>query len=489
MFFKFRTAARAIVAALAALSARADPRRVTGRASRSAFFKVALVIAPTVLLGQERTTVRQSAATRSVRQPNELDALVRLAEVANPSLRAAHARLAAARARIRPAGARPDPTLTAGIVNLQISPLSLTDDDMTMLMVGLGQSLPYPGKLGLLRRAAAGEADAADATMAAVRLEVVRGVREAYYDLAYARRALALVDPNQQILADVARIAEVRYGSGIGSQQDVLRARVEATRFAETASTLLEQQRASLAQLNAALDRASDTPVTDADFPDRIVRAAVATEVRDVHFLDTTTDARAAGSPLPSLAALQARAGKESPMLRQRQAIIAAQTARAEYARASYKPDFDVTLQYGQRQGRPDMVTAQVSVPLRIQKSARQDPQLAEAHAELAAVEADYAVARNGLHADVARLLGLAEQSRTLLALYTVGMLPYGRAAVAASLANYRTGQADMATVLTAESALFTTELAYARAMTDFAKAIAALEQVVGATIVAESAS
>jgi len=446
----------------------------------------ALVIAPTVLSGQSEPVFLQRSALRPAVRLHGLDSLVRLAEVASPALRAAHARLAAARARIRPAGARPDPMLMTGIVNLPLSQPSFSADEMTMRMVGLLQTIPYPGKLGLQRRAAAHEAAAADAAMSAVRLEVVRSVRDAYYDVAYATRALALLDPNRQLLADIARIAEVRYGSGIGSQQDVLRARVEATRVTETASMLLEQQRASLALLNAALDRASDTPVLDADIPDRIARAAVATSARDVTFLDASLGARAAGSPLPSLAALQTRASEVSPVLRQREAMVAAQAARAEFARTDANPDFDVSLQYGQRQGRPDMMTAQVSVPLRLQKSARQNPQVAEARAERAALEADYVAARNGLNADVARLVGLAEQSRTLLALYAVGVLPQGRAAVAAALASYRTGQSDMSTVLTAESALFASELSYVRAMTDFAKAIAALEQVTGSSVLPE---
>ncbi|WP_411279549.1 TolC family protein [Gemmatimonas sp.] len=419
-------------------------------------------------------------------QQHGLDSLVRLAEVTSPALRAAHARLAAARARIRPAGARPDPMLMTGIVNLPLSQPSFSADEMTMRMVGLGQTIPYPGKRGLQRRAAAHDASAADAALAAVRLEVIRAVRDAYYDVAYATRALALLDPNRQILADIARIAEVRYGSGIGSQQDVLRARVEATRVAEMASMLLEQRRASLALLNAALDRASDTPVLNVDIPDRLARAAVATSARDVTFLDASLGARAAGSALPPLATLQALASEVSPVLRQRAAMVAAQAARAEFARSDSKPDFDVSLQYGQRQGRPDMVTAQVSVPLRLQKAARQNPQVAEARAERAALEADYIAARNGLNADVARLLGLAEQNRTLLALYAVGILPQGRTAVVAALASYRTGQSDMTTVLTAESALFASELAYVRAMTDFAKAIAALEQATGSSVLPE---
>ncbi len=477
MHSRIRPAARGTAAAFA-------ERR---RQPRLGFVVFALLTVPSVAIGQAAPVPNPSSESRAADRQRSLDSLVRLAGIASPDIRTAQARLLAARARIRPAGARPDPMLMAGVVNLPLSRPSFTTDAMTMRMVGVAQTVPYPGKRGLQRRAAAQEAAAADAALDAVRLDVARSVRDAYYDMAYTTRALELLDPNRLLLADIARVAEARYATGTGAQQDVLRARVDATRVAETASMLLEQQRTSLAQLNAVLDRASDTPVADARIPERIARAAVETDANDVHFLDASLGARAAGSLLPSLAALQARAGDASPVLRQSAAMIDAQSARVEFARKDDRPDFDLSLQYGQRQGRPDMVTAQVSVPLRLQRSARRDPQRAEAYAELAALEAEHVARRNALNADVARLVGLAEHSRTQLALYRVAILPQARVAVDAALAGYRTGRTDLTTVLTAQSAVFASELLYARAMTDFAKAIAALEQVTGSSIIPEA--
>ncbi|HEU4751847.1 MAG TPA: hypothetical protein VFU47_01985, partial [Armatimonadota bacterium] len=92
----------------------------------------------------------------------DLPALVRRALEANPDVRAALERRRAVRARIAPAGALPDPTLMAGIENLPLgreemppnSPEAHKPDPMTMKMVGVGQTIPYPGKLRLRRRAA-----------------------------------------------------------------------------------------------------------------------------------------------------------------------------------------------------------------------------------------------------------------------------------------------------------------------------------------------
>jgi len=417
-----------------------------------------------------------------------LDSLLLAAEAASPALRAAYARVLAARARVDPAGTRPDPMLMLGVVNLPLSRPNFTDDEMTMRMIGVGQRLPYPGTLRLRRRAATYEAEASDAALASARLDVARTVRESYYELAYLDRAVALLHGTEQALSEIVRVAAARYGTGVGEQQDVLTARVEATRVTESASALLEQRHAVLAQLNGALDRPSDTPVKRPRIPAHLERVAVAADPMQVRFAAATLGARATGSPLPSLDVLQGMALAGSPRLREQAALIAAQSARVALARWASRPDVDLSLQYGQRQGRPDMITAQIALPLPLQRAKRQDAQQAESAAELTALEAEQQAQRNAIRAEVARLDAEIARSRTQLALYTKAVLPQAQAALAASLASYRTGRTALTAVLDARSAVFAYEMTYARAMADFAKGIAALEQVTGSSLLAERA-
>ena len=109
----------------------------------------------------------------------------------SPGIRAARDRVEAARAAVGPAGALPDPMLAVGITNLPVSDPGFSDF-MTMKMVGIGQTLPYPGKLALRRRAATAEIGAADADLAAARLKVEAEVKQAYYELAFYDQALAI---------------------------------------------------------------------------------------------------------------------------------------------------------------------------------------------------------------------------------------------------------------------------------------------------------
>ena len=364
---------------------------MTGRRASAVWSRLAtqaLVLSLFALtLHAPRASAQQSSGDST------LDHLILVALEENSTLRAARDRTTASRARIAPAGTRPDPNLMAGLITIPIAKPSLTDDNFTMLMVGVQQSIPFPGKRALRTRAAALDAEAVGATLAITRLSVVRDVKAAYYELAYLDRALEIADRTRSVLAEVIRLTEIRYGTSLGAQQDVLKARVEAARLAETANMLSEARVAATAQLNAVLERPSDTRVTGAAVPPRLARAAVAEDATAIRFSAQTLGARAAGSPLPPVASLQALAITQSPILSEHEARIAAQAARVELARKEYRPDFDVTVQYNHRVAYPDLLTAQVSFPLRLQRSAKQDQALAEAAAELSAMQAEHRAA------------------------------------------------------------------------------------------------
>jgi outer membrane protein TolC len=436
-------------------------------------------------------------AVPSLARGPDVDSLVAYALTVSPALRAAVARVSAAGARLSPAGARPDPMLMAGVQNLPLTRPGFADE-MTMAMIGVAQTLPLNGKLALRRRAATSDVDVARAELDRVRNTVVRDVRVAYYDLAYLDRALALVSRNRDMLVDVARLAETRYGSGAdvaeprgamatpmsgGRLQEVLRARAEVTRLVADASTLVEERRALVARLNALLERPSATPFDSAAIPGRIAHAAVPDSASEVRFVSAALGARSADSPLPSVEALEALAATHSPVIRTHEAMIAAQTARVELARRERRPDIDVAVQYGVRPAHPDMITATVSVPLPIQRRRVQDPLVAAAGGELAALEAEHDQQLAEHRAEIARLHADAERARTQLAWLKATVLPQASAVLAAGVVAYQAGQTGLGAVLDARVQVFHQETAYFRALSDFAKAVAELELSVGAAV------
>jgi len=433
------------------------------------------------------------SAPAAAQSANSLESLLARADSANPSLHAARDRLRAASARVGPSGAWLDPMLMAGIENLPLGTMkdpgaasaspAASVEPMTMKIIGVSQTVPFPGRSGLRRQAAEREVDAARASADAARLAVARDVRVSFFELAYIDRALAIVERNRAVLSDVIHVTEAHYSSGTGAQQDVLKARVEAARLGETASTLLEERRATSADLNATLNRDDTTSVPSAVVPERIAQAAIAVDPTLIRFAAQTLGARAADWPFPPLSELQDLAVRQNPMLRESEANIAAQEARTELARKSFMPDFDLSLRYGQRNQLPDMISAEVSIPLPIHKGARQDQEYQAARADLSAMTSDRRAKVNSVRAQVARLVSQLERSRTQLAIYTKAILPQGGAAATAALASYQSGKTDLLTVLDNQNTLFTYETEYYRSLSDFAKNLAELEQVVGSEI------
>ena len=439
---------------------------------------ITLLLAPTAIRAQQSARADRFRADSSA----SVDSLVAMALEVSPTIHAAVQRAEAARARIAPAGALPDPMLSAGIMNLSVAGPGF-GDMMTMNTIGVGQRVPYPGKLSLAQRAAELELRAAEARVTAARVDVAAEVRKAYYDLAFLDRSIELIERSQNLLVNLIQVTEARYGVGTGGQQDVLKARVEAARVAEEAVALAEARRARLARLNALLDRPSTTPLTGPRVPERLARAAVPDDATRIRFTSGELGARAAGSPLPWLEVLQERAVRNSPILAAHEAEIAAQVARVELSRKAHLPDFDISVQYGQRVDRMDMVSIMVSAPIPIHRSSRQDEQVAEARAELAAMQAGHHEMVNRLNADIAGTYAAVERDRARLALFVASIIPQGRAALESATAAFQVGRADFLTLLENETTVYNYETAYFRALADFAKGVAEMERLVGAEV------
>jgi outer membrane protein, heavy metal efflux system len=391
------------------------------------------------------------------------DTFVQRALALNPRIRAATSQLDAARARIGPAGAWPDPMLMAGIQNLPLSresgPTAMAGPEpMTMKMLGVSQTVPYPGKTSLRTQAARTEAEIAEARHAIVVRDVRREVLDAYYDLVAARMILNVLDRQQQVATSVLPATEARYVAGTAAQSDVLKARTEATMLVEERNAATEEQQTALARLAAATDDA-DLPTVAADsFPARI-------QARET---------------IPALEALKAHALQTNPLLRERRAVLALQSAQAALAARDYLPDFDLSVQYGQRDRLPDMVTAIVAVPVPLQRSRKQRASARAARFDVSAAEAELRAEENRVRADVAKALASVQRQRANLELLDRALLPQARATFASTSATYQAGRGELLSVLDAMRALFATETMYVRTLAEYAKSLNELETLVG---------
>lgn len=436
-----------------------------GTAPSRAAAALLLMMSPLVLAAQ--------AVPTGVVRPDDdatLAALIAQATMASPRVRATAARTAAARARVGPAGSRPDPMLMTGLQNFPLLKPGFTDE-MTMKMIGISQTVLFPGKQRLRRTVAERDVDAVAAQERNVHAELVASIKDTWYELAWIDAALALTRQQRVALDGVAAVVLARYAAGAGAQGDVLTARIDGSKLLDDENGLLSERTSAVAALNALLDRASDTPVATVVISQRLRRAVMS---------DSTGAGRYA---LPALHDLQLRAMQAGPMLVSHQREIDAQTERVALARLDARPDFDVAVQYGQRNRLPDMVTLQVAIPLRLQQRTKQGEVIAAARADVAAAEAEHDAQRNEVHATIAQLVATVERARARLALYTSTVLPQRRAAVDGALASYRGNSGALTQVLSAQAALLSDSKTLARTVTDFAKGVAALELVVGSEV------
>jgi outer membrane protein TolC len=129
------------------------------------------------------------------------------------------------------------------------------------------------------------------------------------------------------------------------------------------------------------------------------------------------------------------------------------------------------------------MVSATVSAPIRLHRGTREKQLVAEAANGLLGLHADQQARVNTLRAEVARLVSEIDRNRTQLALYQKAIIPQSSAATSSALASYQAGSVDIIAVLDAENMRFSYQLAYDRALSDFAINIAKLEQLVGTEV------
>lgn len=445
------------------------------------FTRVALALLCAALAGTAPLAGQESAAA--------LDALLSEAEASSPEIVAARRTADAVAARVPRAGALPDPMLGLSVMNLPAWDPSLGREMMTMTTLQVGEQLPFPGKLRLREEAAGFFAEAADWEAERVRQEVVERVKQAYYEVYFVDRAIAVTQANEALVGDFARLTATKYGVGTGAQPDVLRAQVERTGLAEQLVSLGERRTSAVARLNALLDRPSDAPLATAALPASVQGAALEADDRPLSFASTSLSGLGPfgdGSPapgVPPVRELQRLALEHNPMIQAHVRRVAARRSAVELAGKAALPDLNVSVAYSRRPNFPDFMNVSLSAPLPLFRGRKQDQLVLEEEANLAEHEARHAAMVNELNAEIASLAAEMARARDQLVLLDDGILPQARTTVSSATAAYQVGSVDFLSLLEAQITLFRHELDYHRLLADFAGSAASLERAVGTEI------
>jgi outer membrane protein, heavy metal efflux system len=357
-----------------------------------------------------------------------LDALVAEALVQNPDVRALQEGLEAAREGPEQARALPDPMVSVLYVNDGWS-ASLGERDMTTLGVMGSQTLPWPGKRGLREKIAARDTVPPAERLERQRLSVAAGVRRAFWGLVLAEESLAVLHEQEEVWKEAEGVARARYAVGQGTQQDVLRAQVEITRFEQLHAQQGAEIEARLAELSRLVGRDVGREAVQG------TRLALRPEPRD-------------------LATLQAQAEGTLPELRAGAAGVERAQLAIDLARRDFKPDFTVQAGYMNRAGLDPMWQAGVGLTLPVFRG-RRHAAVAEAEARRRAAVLQVETVRAQIRFRTRERVAQLRAAERMATVYADGLLPQARLSYEASIASYQAGKVPFLAVLEALSTLY----------------------------------
>lgn len=288
-----------------------------------------------------------------------------------------------------------------------------------------------------------------------LRRQIITEVKVAYYEHWLISKSLEIVDKDKDLLQKFAQISEAKYRVGEGIQQDIVKAQVEVSKLLDRGVVLQQRGEVSTAQLNSLLYRPPDTALGGIG------------EVRPSPF----------DMPLEELYRM---AVKNSPMLKMQERTIDRDLYSVQLARKNFYPDFEVGFTYINRADNPEMFGLMVGVKLPLYFWRKQGPELDSAAAALSSSRKKYDWLHARLFFELKDLYLSVTTSKKLLELYGKGVIPQSTLSLESASAGYQVGKVDFLTLVDNLMTLLDYELKYYEALSDYQKALARLEAIVG---------
>ena len=152
-----------------------------------------------------------------------LDEAIRLALENNPDLRASRGRMDAAAGRAYQAKLWSNPELELSAEDWPVSGGGFSD---AKKLVGVSQTLPFPGKKKLDRQIGVAGVRTTAAELSLRRLELVRDVKATFFQVLAAERLVAVAGELVQVAESAAATARKRVAAGAAADQEQLRAEI-----------------------------------------------------------------------------------------------------------------------------------------------------------------------------------------------------------------------------------------------------------------------
>jgi cobalt-zinc-cadmium efflux system outer membrane protein len=391
-----------------------------------------------------------------------LPELLAEAEKNNPQIEAARQGWQAAKQVPTQVSTLPDPQFNLQHVSVG-SPrpfAGYTNSDFAYLGLGVSQDIPYPGKLRLKGEIAKREADVSQQQIESVRRAVFAELKGTYFQHAYLSKTLTILEQDGELLKQVEQAADARYRSGMGTQQDVLRAQLQETKLLREIAMHHLQVGKLEAQLKQLLNRSQESP--DIETADLVETPLVQT-----------------------YADLLAAAQVQNPEIAAAQKMIEKQSLQVDLARKDFYPDFNV--QYMWQRTDPAQFRAyymlSVGIKVPIYRSRKQRPELAQAESERLRARSELQAQSQQLAEDLRSQYVVVQQTSELLKIHREGLSPQARSEFQSGLAAYQSNKQDFQALLTAFLDVLHLDEDYWQNVAEYETAIARLEQLTGLSL------
>ncbi|MDA8179843.1 MAG: TolC family protein [Desulfobacteria bacterium] len=341
-----------------------------------------------------------------------------------PSLASMRQRITMKRNEAIRAGALDDPKGWVAISNVPVRTGSFREEDMTGKEIGFSQMIPYPGKRAHAVRIVEKEKDEAEFDLAEMRNMLRADVKMTYAELTTVRAQADVVRQVRAVLDQVVQVSTEMLAVGKGRQPDVLRGQVEFQKMREMLLTLENREKVLSIRLNTLAALTPDVPVPALDNLAEFFPGYNVEELRAIYRAER-----------PARQAIQARIEKGK--------------LGVLHAEHEYKPDFEVSTSYMQRDPmpdgtkRPDMFSAMVSMTLPIWRKEKIEPGIramaAEKEMAIRDEETLDAEAANAIDGSLASLSNFAAVAK----LYRTTLIPQAEQSVRSNLEAYQVGEID----------------------------------------------
>jgi len=392
---------------------------------------------------------------------SDLAGLLAYAREHNPELAAARFDADAAAQRAQSAAALPDPVLRAELMDITNQgtnkSASLLPSQVGSTQYTLIQSVPWYGKRDLKREAAEAGAEQARGQSAATWAELSAQIKSAHAQHYYVAGSQKITRDLLDLVAQVEKVAQIRYANGLAAQQDAVRAQVEQIAIKTELVALDNTQRQIVARLNALLSRPANMPL------------ATPQSLRAI----------SAAAGLENQAALESRIREHNPELFMDEAGIRANEKNRDLVFRNRYPDVALGISPTQSGNavREWGVMVELNIPLQQETRRSQER---ESEAMLAAARARREATANRVLSALTENLSGLDAARDTERLSSGSLLPQANVTFESALTGYQNGKVDFATLLDAARQTLNARLEILKAQTDAQMRLAEIERLLG---------